>query len=201
MPLCASGTSLVDGACSPQGFVLDSWYATQTRSCFEARVARDLASKGLEAYLPSLDKISKWHDRTRVIQVPLFRGYVFVRIRSEFEQHSVIETPGIVRILGAQRVIEPIPEIEIESVRILMRVPVKMLGCPFMDIGDWMRVIRGPLTGAEGRLERRKNATRLIVSIALLNQSVATEVDVTDVEPAERVVIRRDFHASRLQAN
>jgi len=172
--------------------VIDSWYATQTRSCFEARVARDLSAKGIETFLPALDKISKWHDRNKVIQVPLFRCYVFVRIDSELEQHDVLNTPGIVRILGASRIIEPIPDLEIESVRILLRAPVAIVGCPFMHVGDWVKVKRGPLTGCEGMLVRRKNATRLVLSIELLNQSVSTEIDVTDVEPTSRLVIRRD---------
>lgn len=159
------------------------WYAVHTRANFEQTVAGELATKGLENYLPAIEEIHHWKDRKKLVQVPLFRGYVFVRIAdSETERLAVLRTSGAVRILGQGEGIEPVAAAEIQSIRLLLSARVRVQGHPFMREGDWVLVKRGALKGVEGILIRIKNQTRLVVSVSLLSQSVAAEVDASDVE-------------------
>jgi transcription antitermination factor NusG len=106
-----------------------------------------------------------------------------VRLR---DHHSirleVLRTAGSVRILGQGDRIEPVPEAEIESIRRLLKARVPCFAHPFLKEGAWVRVKSGPLRDVEGLLVRLKSKTRLVLSVALLSQSVATEIDVADVE-------------------
>jgi transcription antitermination factor NusG len=160
------------------------WYAVHTRSNFEKRVASELDSKGIETYLPALRETHQWKDRRRLIDVPVFPGYVFIRISdSGGYRLRVLRTPGTVRILGAAGRIEPIPETEIASIQFLLTSGAAFFAHPFLREGVRARVKRGALKDLEGVLIRFKNRTRLVLSINLLAQSVAAEVDVADVEP------------------
>lgn len=159
------------------------WYALYTRSNFERRVAVELAAKSLENYLPAFQQLHQWKDRKKWVDVPVFPGYVFARFRdTEKTRLKVLRTAGTVRILGQADRIEPIPDAEIESVRRLLKSDVPCFAHPFLREGAWVRVKRGALKGLEGLLVRVKSQTRLVLSISLLSQSVATEIDVADVE-------------------
>ncbi len=159
------------------------WYALYTRSNFEKRVSCELAAKHVENYLPVVEQVHQWKDRRKRVEVPVFPGYVFVRLR---DHHSirleVLRTAGSVRILGQGDRIEPVPEAEIESIRRLLKARVPCFAHPFLKEGAWVRVKSGPLRDVEGLLVRLKSKTRLVLSVALLSQSVATEIDVADVE-------------------
>jgi len=159
------------------------WYALYTRSHFEKRVAAELTTKGVENYLPVIEQVHQWKDRRKLVEVPVFAGYVFVRFADGREVRlDVLRTAGSVRILGHGDRSEPVPDAEIESIRRLLKAQVPCFSHPFLREGAWVRVKRGPLRDVEGLLVRVKNKTRLVLSVALLSQSVATEIDLADVE-------------------
>ena len=162
---------------------LPLWYAVYTRSNFEKRVATELAAKNVEHYLPVVPQLHQWKDRRKMIDVPVFPGYVFARFPDSLQARlRVLRTAGAVRILGQGERIEPVPDAEIESIRRLLKANVPCFAHPFLREGAWVRVKRGPLRGLEGLLVRVKSRSRLVLSVTLLSQSVATEMDTSDVE-------------------
>ena len=160
------------------------WYAIHTRSNYEQRVAGELARKGFESFLPAYHETHQWQDRKKIVAVPLFPGYVFVRFAdSQGLRMPVLHTTGVVRILGTGGVIEAVPDEEIDAVQRLLNSNVRCHAHPFLREGVRVRVKRGALQDLEGTLVRFKNQARLVISVALIAQSVAAEVDIRDVEP------------------
>jgi transcription antitermination factor NusG len=165
------------------GIAEPCWYAVHTRSKCEQPVAADLTGKGVENYLPAIREIHRWKDRKKEISVPLFPGYVFTRIPdTPASRLQVLRTNGTVRILGHGAEIEPVADREIEALKQLLQAQVPCLAHPFLREGAWVRVKRGALEGLEGLLARVKSGSRLVLSVEMLSQSVATEIDAHDVE-------------------
>lgn len=165
---------------------LPSWYAVHVRSNFERRVSIDLATKGVECYVPAVKETHTWTDRKKAIEVPLFPGYVFTRLYdTPALRHKVLRSPGAVRILGFGGSIEPVPDAEIEAIQRLIQANVPLLAHPLLREGAMVRIWRGPLKDLEGLLVRIKSQTRLVLSVELLSRSVSTEVDSSDVEPLQ----------------
>jgi transcription antitermination factor NusG len=159
------------------------WYAVYTRSNFEKRVATELAAKPIENYLPVVQEWHQWKDRKKLVEVPVFPGYVFARFADSTPNRlQVLHAAGTVRILGQREQIEPIPDREIESIQRLLKANVPCFAHPFLHEGAWVRVKRGALKDLDGLLVRVKSKTRLVLSITLLSQAVATEIDISDVE-------------------
>ena len=178
-----SALEIESGWVSPPAPVVPLWYAVYTRSNFEKRVATELAAKNVEHYLPVVPQLHQWKDRRKMIDVPVFPGYVFARFRDSFiTRLQVLRTAGTVRILGQGERIEPVPDAQIESIQRLLKANVPCFAHPFLREGAWVRVKRGPLRGLEGLLVRVKSKSRLVLSVTLLSQSVATEIDISDVE-------------------
>jgi transcriptional antiterminator NusG len=160
------------------------WYALHTRSNFEKRVADALSEKGMTVYLPAIREVHRWKDRNKAVDRPLFPGYLFIRmVDTDTSRLQVLRTSGTVRILGQGDALESVPDLELESVQRLLTSDVCFALHPFLREGTWVRVNRGPLEGVEGQLKRFKTGARLIVSVQLLRQSFAAEVDARDVEP------------------
>ena len=161
------------------------WYAVQTRSRFEKAVREDLDRNRIENYLPVFHECHQWKDRRKVVEVPLFPGYVFVRFSREANalRQRVLRTAGVVRILGSCGEMEPVPDYEVSALRALTMSGSHFTPHPFLREGSWVRVRKGALAGIEGRLVRVKSLTRLVLSVSLLSQSVSTEVDAHYVEP------------------
>jgi transcription antitermination factor NusG len=146
-------------------------------------VAKELESKRVESYLPVIQQLHQWKDRKKAVEVPIFPGYVFARFRdTDRTRLEVLRTAGAVRILGQGDQIEPVPDVELQSIRKLLKADVSCFSHPFLREGAWVRVKRGPLKEMEGLLVRVKSKTRLVLSVSLLSQSVATEIDMSDVE-------------------
>jgi len=161
------------------------WYAIHTRSNFEKRIAADLEAKGIEPYLPSYAEVHQWKDRKKSVQVVLFPGYVFAQFcDSPDNRMTVLRTPGVVRILGQGGGLETVPAQEIVSIQRLLAARVSCFPHPFLNQGQRVRVKHGVLTGLEGTFVRVKNQSRLVLSVKMLSQAVATEVDAAHVEPA-----------------
>ena len=159
------------------------WYALLTRSNFEKRVASELDRKSIAHYLPLIREAHQWKDRRKFVDVPVFPGYVFVHMTgSEQDRLRVLRSNGAVRILGFGAGIEPIPDKEIESIRLLLGSGVPLVAHPFLREGARVRVKSGALKDVEGALVRFKNYSRLVVSVNLLAQSIALEIDAGDVE-------------------
>ena len=167
------------------------WYAVYTKSRHEKRVYQHLAPKLLEVFLPLVKVWSRRRDRRVKYDKPVLPGYLFVReTLSPAKRLAVLETFGVVRILsskpGEQALPEPIPDEQIESLKILVASKQEINPCDYLTVGEEVEVMSGPFMGAMGKLVRinpRRN--RLVVSIDLINQAVAVDIDVRDVQKLE----------------
>lgn len=161
-----------------------AWWALYTRHQHEKAVANVLSAKGFEVFLPLYESIRRWKDRRKVLELPLFPCYVFVRGGLN-RRLQVVTTPGIQMILTHGEHVAIIPENEIEVIRRTVDGSFRVEPHPFLKCGDQVRVIRGSLQGVEGILVRKKNQFRLVLSVEMLAKSVAVEIDATDIESVE----------------
>lgn len=160
------------------------WNAIHVRSRHEFRVEERLGNAGLEAFLPTMERLSNWKDRKKVVTFPLFPGYLFVHIGSEpRERLKVLKTNGVVRFLGlTNNEPEPVPEEQIMSLKRLVDKREKIDPYPYLKGGQRVRIKKGPLAGVEGTLVERLGQHMLVISIDLLQQGAALRIDATDVE-------------------
>lgn len=160
------------------------WYAIHTRSRHEKQVERLLAEKRVESFLPLRREVHRWKDRYKQVELPLFGGYVFVRMVPEPEERlRVLRTAGVVRIVGFAQNDAAIPDEQIEALRRLMASDAPLHRHRYLRIGQRVRVISGTLSGVEGTLVRLRKCDRLVISIAQIRQSVAVELSGYDVVP------------------
>jgi transcription antitermination factor NusG len=171
------------------------WYAVYTYPRHEKAVVGQLESKAVEAFLPTFTNESRWKDRSVRIQTPVFPRYVFTRINPS-QRSTVLNAPGVIRMLSFNGTPAPIDDSEIEAVKLCLERGADLKPYRFLEVGDRVRVRSGVLEGLEGLISRCKNERRLIVPITLINQSVAIEVDVQLLEPltaADRTDQNRSF--------
>jgi len=166
-----------------------AWYAIWTRSHCERLVAQQLQAKGFQPFLPEMSIRSRKPDAAPVVQRPMFPGYLF--LKHSMEKHSYLEilkARGVVRILeGGWNRLTPIADDEMSAIERLIDSGTPVLAHPYFNQGDRVRVIQGPLAGIEGVFVRdKKNRGRLVVSVNLLQTSLAIEVDGDFVEPCQR---------------
>ena len=160
-----------------------AWYAVQTLYRNEQRVSRDLAVKGFATYLPLLRETRQWTDRKKVIEVPAFSGYVFVRHDASLPVRvRVLETAGVVRMLGDNHAPVPVPDAEIESLRRTLESNAPCIKCDYPAVGAMVQVKTGILAGVRGRLIRINNSLRLVLSVSTVSQAVSVEVNLEDIE-------------------
>jgi transcription antitermination factor NusG len=161
-----------------------SWYAVFTRSRQEKVAASMLDYLAVANFLPLLHEKRRWSDRTQLVSVPLFPGYLFVRIeRSNELLLRVLKVPGVVDFVRNGDGPMAIPAEEIEGVRAAL---VHGTGCaphPFLKAGDRVRVVRGSLKGIEGTIIRGGPQSKLVISVEMIQRSVAVSVAESDVEP------------------
>jgi transcription termination/antitermination protein NusG len=157
------------------------WYALYTRSRHEQVVKKQLDATGIENLLPVHEKVSQWKDRKKRIQRPLFPGYVFVKILLR-DRLSVLKVSGVVSLVGDRCTPLPIPEDQISSLKALIERGLAYDPYPYLKIGQRVRIVEGPLTGVEGFLIRKKNQHRFVLSIDLIQRSVAVEIDSWRIE-------------------
>jgi transcription antitermination factor NusG len=160
------------------------WYAVSTRSRQEKVAASMLENLEVGHFLPLIDEERQWSDRKQKVSLPLFPGYMFVRItRSNELLLRVLKVPGIVNFIGNQSGPLAIPESEIESIRTAL---CHGFGCsphPFLKTGDRVRVVRGALAGIEGSLIRCGVQSKIVISVEMIQRSVSISVTGSDVEP------------------
>jgi transcription antitermination factor NusG len=181
-------------ACAPAPFtdpplaaVELPWFALHVRSRAEQVVAASLRSKGYEAFLPLYRSLNRWSDRVREVSLPLFPGYVFCRFDPS-RRLPIITTPGVVAVAGLGKSPEPVDLAELEAIQVLIRSGVPAVPWPYMRAGEPVRIERGALEGIEGILTAVKNEYRVVLSVTLLQRSVAVEIDRDWVRPLTRHV-------------
>lgn len=158
-----------------------AWYAIYARHQHEKTVAQILTTKGFETLLPLYESARRWKDRTKVLSLPLFPCYVFVKGGLE-RRLDILTTPGIYALVSSAGRPSPIPPVEIEAIRRAVESGAPIKPHPFLRYGDLVRVKCGPLAGVQGILVRKKNLYRLILSVEMLGQAAALEVDSALVE-------------------
>lgn len=156
------------------------WFAVWTRSRHEQVVRAQLGEKQVPAFLPTLTKWSRWKDRRKQIEVPLFPGYVFAHFDPD-TRLQVLKCTGVVSIVSVNGSPVPVPDEEIEGIRTLVSSTLPYDPCPTIKTGTMVEVIHGPLTGVVGRLTRKGSQARLILAVNLIGQGVSVQVDAADV--------------------
>lgn len=160
------------------------WYALYTRSRHEKLVDQELDKKGIETFLP-LRKITRnWSDRKKLIEEPLFAGYLFVKFPLK-DRWTVLNTTGAVRLIGKSAA-DPIevPEKELFTIRQFIEEEIQVDPFPYLKEGERVYIRSGPFKGTEGFIVRKDNHCRLVISLDMLMQSVSIMIDQSCVEKA-----------------
>lgn len=169
-----------------------SWYAVSTKSRQEKVVVAMLQYMDVANFLPLIVEEHRWSDRRQKITVPLFHGYVFVRIATTAElMLRVLKVPGVVDFVRSRTGPLTIPDGEIDDVRAVLVHGVNCSPHQFLGAGDRVRVVRGALVGLEGTFIRSASQSKLVISVEMIQRSVAVSVAESDVEPVKRVVARQ----------
>ena len=158
------------------------WFALQVKSRYENVVTAHLDGKGYEWFLPLYKCRRRWSDRFKEIECPLFPGYVFCRLNS-FDRLPILITPGVVLIVGTGKTPVPIDETEIAAIQAAVGSGLPSQPWPFVQIGQRVRIEYGPLCGLEGVLLDFRGRHRLVLSVTLLQRSIAVQVEDAWVTP------------------
>lgn len=158
------------------------WYAVQTCANHEKRVRQQLDVRVVETYLPLYESLRHWKDRRVRLELPLFPGYLFVRLPL-CDRLRVLRTPSVVRLVEFGGQAAALPDQEIETLRRGLTRERGIEPCPYLKVGRRVRVRGGPLQGLEGILVYKKNRSRFVISVDLIMRSVAVEIDVAELEP------------------
>lgn len=159
-----------------------AWYALQVRSRKESYVASQIQSHGFECLLPTYKSIRKWSDRMKEVEQPLFPGYLFCRFDFQ-SRRPVITTPGVIQVVSCGRVATPLSDEEIQALQLAVSSGVAKQPWPYLQVGQRVRVNYGTLTGLEGILVTVKGNHRVVLSVTLLQRSVAMEVEAAWLSP------------------
>lgn len=157
------------------------WYAVYTRVNQEKNVAERFARRAIEFFLPLYETVRRRSDRRVRLELPLFPGYLFVRIPL-VERLRVVEVPQVVRLVGFDSTPLAVPNEEIELLRRGLCSKVGAEPCSYLKKGCRVRVVNGPFAGAEGVLAKRMQGFRLVISIDTIMRSFMVEVGEEDVE-------------------
>ena len=158
------------------------WFALQVRARREALVVDHLEGQGLECYLPLYKSTRRWSDRLKEVEQPLFPGYLFCRLNLS-NRGPVLMTPGVQQIVGFGRTPVPVEEREVESIRQVLSSGLPSLPWPYLHLGDRVRVNYGSLVNLEGILVNFRGSNRVVLSVTLLQRSVALEIDLAWLSP------------------
>jgi transcription antitermination factor NusG len=153
-----------------------NWFAIQVRPRSEKLIAQVLKHKGYEEFLPLYRVRRQWSDRVKDVELPLFPGYVFARMSSQ-TSGPIVTTSGVIRILGNGNAPVPVEDSEIEMLQLVARAGLAVEPWSSVQVGQKVRILAGPLRGTEGLVAKLKNRLRLVVTVTLLQRSVAVEID------------------------
>ena len=161
-----------------------NWFALHTRSRFEKKVAEQLSEKHIETFLPLRKEVHRWKDRNKVVELPLFGGYVFVQLSGHPDTRlRVLRTPGVVRIVGFGQQDAPVPAEQVERLRMILESNSTVQRHRYLRVGQRVKIISGTLCGVEGILARVKNTDRLVISIPTIRQALSIELSGYEVLP------------------
>jgi transcription antitermination factor NusG len=152
------------------------WFALQVRTKHEVGVSEFLRGRGYQPFLPLYRSRKVWSDRIKVVEAPLFPGYLFCRVNLQ-DRLPVLTTPGVIRIVGYNRLPIPVDETEINAIQTIVSSGLPHQPWPFLRVGDQLEIESGPLKGLRGILVEMRGAHRLVLSVTLLHRSVAVEID------------------------
>ena len=166
----------------PADYLEPRWYAAYTCANHEKRVGEQLHGRAVEHFLPLYETLHRWKDRRVRLQLPLFPGYLFVRLALR-DRSRVLQIPSVVRLVGFNGQPAALPDEEIEALRNGLARQLRAEPHPYLTVGRRVRILRGPLEGSEGILIRKKGLLRVVLSVDLIMRSVALEIDSADIKP------------------
>lgn len=161
-----------------------NWYAVHIRSRHEFKVLERLTIAGIEAFLPAAERLRRWKDRKKLVEFPLFPGYLFVHIEKNRQQIlSVLKTNGVVRFLGnVPGEPEQVPDDQINSLKKIVEAKTELDPYPYLKEGQRVRIKGGPLAGVEGMLVEKAGRHTLVISVDILRQSTSLTIEASAVE-------------------
>jgi transcription antitermination factor NusG len=167
-----------------EAFYHARWYAAYTRVNQEKRVAAELGAREVEHFLPLYNSVRRWKDRRVRLTLPLFPGYLFVRLALQ-DRLRVLQIPAVVRLIGFGGLPTALRDEEVQMLRAGIGSESHAGPHPFLTVGRRVRIVSGPLAGFKGILRRKQNNFRLIVSIELIHRAFAVDVDCADIQPLQ----------------
>ena len=162
-------------------FLEPHWYAAYTCANHEKRVAAELQARAVERFLPLYSSVRWWKDRRVNLELPLFPGYVFVRLALR-DRLRVLQIPSVVRLVGFNGLPTALPDTEMEVLRSGLSERLRAEPHPFLKVGRRVRITAGPFAGLQGILKNKKSSLRVVISLDLIQRAVAVEVEVTNVQ-------------------
>jgi transcription antitermination factor NusG len=159
-----------------------NWYAVRVRSRCEKMASIALAARGYDVCSATVPCRRMWSDRIKEVELPLFPGYIFAQFAAG-DRRSILMAPGTASVVGFGGIPYPAEDSEIEAIRRITESSAATRSCPFLTVGSRVRVGKGPLKGVEGILTKVKNQNCLVVSVTILQRSVAVELDDSIVVP------------------
>lgn len=166
----------------PGDYLHASWYAAYTSARHEKKVAAQMQGNNIRFFLPLYRSKRRWKDRRKELELPLFPGYVFVHIALK-DRLRVLQIPGVVQLVGFGGKPASLPDAEIDALSRALAGGICANPHPYLQVGRKVRVSDGPMAGMEGILVRRKEKFRVVLSIHLIQRSIALEIDESEVEP------------------
>jgi transcription antitermination factor NusG len=161
------------------------WYAISTRSRHERLVERQLQARGIDSFLPMVSEIHRWSDRRKVVDTPLFAGYIFIRIAASPQQRvNVLQTQGVVDFVGVQGRGIPIPEEQIEGIKAVLASQIPFAKHSFLKVGQRVRICGGSLDGVEGILVAQNGTRNLVISVEPIQRALSIRIEGYQVEAA-----------------
>jgi transcription antitermination factor NusG len=152
------------------------WFAIMAKTCREKTASLLLENAGYECFVPTSKYMRRWSDRMKEIEVPLFPGYFFCRMNPH-NRLPVLMTPGVIQIVGVGKAPRPVDEEEVAAIQRAAKSGLPTMPWPYVEIGHTVRIEEGPLRGLTGIVFKIKSGVKLVLSVSLLQRSVAVEID------------------------
>jgi len=165
----------------PVGYSEPQWYAAYTWANHEKRVADQFVERTVEHFLPTFESIRRWKDRRMRIRQPLFSGYIFVRLALQ-DRLRVLQVPSVVRLVSFNGQPAALSDQEIDTLRKSLIPELRALPHPYLKVGRRVRIVKGPLYGAEGVVVRKKNGFRFVLLMDLIMRAASVDVDAADIQ-------------------
>lgn len=161
-----------------------AWYALRTRPRHEKRVHAELHEKSILSFLPLLSEAHPWSDRQQIVQAPLFPGYVFTRTKNDLNHRvTVLQTMGVLSFVGFRGVGTPIPDEQIQALQAILEARISCGPYAFLNVGQKVRIVGGSLDGIQGFISEKRGEASLVISVDLIQRSIAIRVAGYQVEP------------------